>query len=488
MKHKVILRADGNNFIGVGHLHRMLSLANMLCKNFECVFVSHEIPDFLLQELQLLSVPFIKVGLIAYKMPDERKVGDEVAFDMDVILQGTEIVVLDGYWFGKKYQQSIKDKGCTLVYIDDLIEEGNIADIIINHSMGVKVNDYKKISAGTCIYAGSKYSLINVPEKFRHQQPPENIYSQLLISMGGADPLNYTCKIVEGYKTFINRFEKVVIVAGNAYTYLQQLKTSVAGFPQVQILQDVPKQDFLTVMQQSTAAILSASTVAVEYAHVGGVLAVIKTAVNQKYLYKGLIENGVALPVEKMASASEKEMVKLQANQKKIFDGRSAERFIKLFNELVIQSNFSFINAQEEHLDITYQWAASPVVRAYSFNQNPIVFEEHQHWFLNKIIQPGCIYLLAVWKNDIVGSLRFDITDNNALISYLVSPPYQGKGMGRVLLAKGLDYLAQHNTSVTTATGYVMPQNTASVKVFERLGFSSTVENNQLIFLKNIYR
>jgi len=98
------------------------------------------------------------------------------------------------------------------------------------------------------------------------------------------------------------------------------------------------------------------------------------------------------------------------------------------------------------------------------------------------------MYLLGKWSNDIVGSLRFDITGSDALISYLVSPKYHGKGLGRILLAKGLDYLAKHNSIATTATGFVLPQNTASVKVFQRLGFTCTEENKQLRFTKNIYR
>ena len=487
-KQKILFRADGSADIGFGHVYRLLSLVHMLHKNFECIFVSHGTPEFLIKELNEIGVSFVKVGSIQYQFPDERKAGDEVEFDMNHILNGEEIVVLDGYWFGKHYQQAVKSKGCTLAYIDDLIEEGAIADIVINHSLGISIIDYKKIAPATCIYTGSQYCLVQLPEKFRHQQADKNIYRQLLISMGGADPLDFTCKILDEYKDFICRFEKVIVVVGSTYQHLQKLKTRITRFLNVQILQAVPKHDLLAIMHASPAAILSSSTIAVEYAHVGGALAVIQTADNQKYLCKGLLESEVALTVEKIASSSENEIVKLHMNQEKVFDSKSAERFTKLFSELEIQSNFSFIMASEEHLPITYQWAADPLVRAYSFNQNPIVLEEHQSWFLKKIRETNCIYLLGLWENVIVGSLRFDVKNSNALISYLVSPLYHSKGIGRVLLAKGLDYLAQHNKNVTSATGHVMLPNIASVKIFERLGFSRTEENSHLIFSKNIYR
>ena len=226
----------------------------------------------------------------------------------------------------------------------------------------------------------------------------------------------------------------------------------------------------------------------VEYASVGGALAVIQTADNQKFLYKGLIEAGAALPAEKMALANGADFMLMKEKQRQIFDGKSCERFIKLFNELQVQQDVSFIAATDEYLQTTFEWASDATVRAYSFNQNPISFEEHQNWLLKKIKQPDCMYLLGKWGNEIVGSLRFDITGSNALISYLVSPRHHGKGLGRILLAKGLEYLAQQNKTISTATGFVMPQNIASVKVFERLGFLCTDENNQLKFTKNIYR
>ena len=485
---KIIFRADGGGVIGYGHVHRLLSLAQMLHKNFNCTFVSHETPDFLQEELQQVSIPLVKTKSIIYKLPDEKKMGEEVAFDMQDILTGNEIVVLDGYWFGKKYQQSIKKMGCIVVYVDDLMEAENGADIIINHSLGISISDYKMLAPATCVYTGSNYSLINVPLEFLCQQADQSIHKQLLIAMGGADPFNFTCKILREQNEYINRFEKVIVMTGAAYTFSEELKTAATAFTNMEIMQAVPKLTMFATMQQSTAAIISSSTMALEYAHIGGALGIVQTADNQKNIYKGMIENAVALPLKELATATTATISKIKINQKKIFDGHSGRRFIKLFEELQVQASFSFVNAAKEHLETTYQWASDPSIRAYSFNQSPIVFEEHQSWFLKKIEQPSCMYLLGKWENNIVGSLRFDITNNRALISYLVAPLYQGKGMGRIILAKGLEYLATNKENITVVNGYVMTENIASIKVFERLGFSCTTENHQLFFSKNMYR
>jgi spore coat polysaccharide biosynthesis predicted glycosyltransferase SpsG len=76
---------------------------------------------------------------------------------------------------------------------------------------------------------------------------------------------------------------------------LDQLKTISAPFDNVEIIAAVPKTELFAMMQQSSAAILSASTMSVEYASIGGALIVVQTADNQKFLYKGLVENGVAI-------------------------------------------------------------------------------------------------------------------------------------------------------------------------------------------------
>lgn len=485
---KILFRADGAASIGYGHVHRLLSLAQMLHNHFECVFVSHEAPQFLLDELEKLSIAFKQTDSIAYKFPDERLTDEEVDFDMGAILTGNEIVVLDGYWFGKKYQQQIKQKGCTLVYINDLLEPGAVADCIINHSLGINTGDYKNTRIATSIYTGASYSLINVPDTFRHKQINGNSHHHLLIAMGGTDPLNYTAKVLTAHKDYINRFHQVSVLVGNAYPHLQQLSSDAAGFASVNIIQGISKEAVFNLMQSADTAILSASTMAVEYATIGGKLAIIQTAANQQFLYNGLLQYGLALPVEQIPNATDESIQKMREHQQTVFDGKSAERFIKLFRELQLQQSLSLIPATKDQLHITYRWAADPAVRAYSFSRNEISFDEHSNWYLNKIVQPSCMYLLAISEDVMAGSIRFDISEDVALISYLVDPKQQGKGLGRIILARGLEYLAANNKTVSRAEGFVIPQNLASVKIFERLGFTASHQGDRILFTKNIYR
>ena len=87
----------------------------------------------------------------------------------------------------------------------------------------------------------------------------------------------------------------------------------------------------------------------------------------------------------------------------------------------------------------------------------------------------------------ILGSIRFDINNNEAIISYLLDPDFQNKGLGLILLKKGLCFLAsQKKAGVEQIIGYVMPENIASVKAFERLGYHREEQENKIKFTKYI--
>ncbi|MFZ4057311.1 MAG: GNAT family N-acetyltransferase [Ferruginibacter sp.] len=486
MNPTLVFRADGSSNIGYGHIHRLISLAFMLHSNFNCLFVSDDAPDFLTTALQQLAISFIQVPNNQYPFPNERKTQASIAFDMEDILTGNEIVVLDGYWFGKAYQQAIKAKGCTLVYIDDLIEQGNIADVVINHAPGLSNTAYTDTALSTCMYTGTKFCLSPVPTTFLHQSKA-GFKKQLLIAMGGADPLNFTQHIIEQEKDLLNAFEKVVVLIGNGYLHETTLSAAIASIPTIELKKNLSKNAVYELMQTADTAILSASTMAVEYAQIGGLLAILQTAENQQNIYQGLLSSSAAITIEGLKNSNAETYQQCTEAQQQMFDGKTSERFNKLFTELTIQSIVQIEKATAAHTNITYQWATNSIVRAHSFSTHTISLAEHEQWFSKKIADPQCLYFIGKWNDTYIGSIRFDFEGDTACISYLVDPALHGKGMGRILLAKGLAFLSTQ-IAIHTVVGYVMPQNLASVKVFERFNFNCTTEANKLKFTKKNYR
>ena len=117
---KLILRADGNSLIGFGHIYRLLALADILKDSYHLTFVCYATSNFIEQEIKKSCHELVVLeGGLPFKTPDEISTADELDFDLNDILTGDEIVVLDGYYFGLKYQQAIKLRKCKLGCIED---------------------------------------------------------------------------------------------------------------------------------------------------------------------------------------------------------------------------------------------------------------------------------------------------------------------------------------------------------------------------------
>ena len=87
-----------------------------------------------------------------------------------------------------------------------------------------------------------------------------------------------------------------------------------------------------------------------------------------------------------------------------------------------------------------------------------------------------------------VGSIRFDLKEGEAIISYLLDPMYHGRGFGQLILRKGIEWLLMVNkpdfTPIHFLCGEVMKTNIPSVKAFERLGFVKKEQKENYKFEK----
>tara|TARA_B110000967_G_C18868335_1_gene553977 strand:+ start:542 stop:925 length:384 start_codon:yes stop_codon:yes gene_type:complete len=74
-------------------------------------------------------------------------------------------------------------------------------------------------------------------------------------------------------------------------------------------------------------------------------------------------------------------------------------------------------------------------VRRYSHNINKIDFDAHQDWFKKVLSAKSKHILIAQRKEDFIGMVRFDLIDNAYLLSWSISPQFQGCGFGKSMLS-----------------------------------------------------
>ena len=457
---------------------RCMALGQMLISCFEIIFVCLEIPDYTAEELSKLSFQLVRIDK------------EEDFFSM---LKGDEVLVLDHYGLGSSYEKSLKSKGNKLVRIDDLHEDIFYADLIINHAPGISPLVYKAQNY-TQFALGLDYVLLrSVFLNAARNDSAGKEMATAFICFGGADHKNITQIAVDILKEDL-RFKRVIVVTGTAYPYLHALKESVGDEQRFSLYHSVDQETMLSLMLAADLSIVPASGILQEVLAVGSRVISGMYIENQKNIfanYRALnaFESAGDFSKENIMRAVSSSFLHKDKAVKKFIDGKSGERLLKLFLHLSQEDLVSLRSANENDLEETLKWANDKAVRAFSFNNTEISPAEHYNWFLNKINSQDCYYFIASKNNENIGSVRFDIINGEAVISYLLASSFHHQGLGTILLKKGLEALAgKDDNRITAIVGYVMPENIPSVKTFERLGYQKELEGVNFKFKKTMTR
>lgn len=123
---------------------------------------------------------------------------------------------------------------------------------------------------------------------------------------------------------------------------------------------------------------------------------------------------------------------------------------------------------------LIYNLSNDPLVRANSFNSEPIVYENHVRWFNKVINDPNILFFLVFEGDDFVGQLRFVRTceeSKECVISLSITPEYRGKHIGRDFMDKGIIEMKKNWKKIEIVKAEVKCENEASNKLFMKDGF-----------------
>jgi RimJ/RimL family protein N-acetyltransferase len=121
-------------------------------------------------------------------------------------------------------------------------------------------------------------------------------------------------------------------------------------------------------------------------------------------------------------------------------------------------------------VDLIFEWSNDQLVRQQSFNSDVIVYEPHCEWFTHKLNDKNSLLSILESDNKPASFLRIDIKVNNATIGVLTAPEFRGKGLASVFIQKGVAEYFKSNSLPILAS--IKKQNIASIKSFEKAGFS----------------
>ena len=466
MRQQLHIRVDGNATIGHGHYIRCLALAQMVAADFECHFYSITIPEN------------ARATII-----NEQFVLHELAHEADFLqaIQPNDLVLIDGYSFDLAYQTTLKEKNAILCMIDDAPTGTYTVDCLINHAPGGLPENYQLPQNGQ-FALGTDYALVRKGyQQKAKEELPLGDNDAVFVCFGGADPKLLT---IETVKLLIELacFKRVIVVIGTSFQAKNELLNLVEKQPEISVHSGVSEIEMIDLMLTCQFAIVPTSSLLFE------ALALHRTIIsgcyieNQQQLYtefkqlNAFVDAGNFKKEElKKALLTVKESA---VSERVLIDGWAPIRFQNLFARLTHHGKPHLIKALPSHVELTYKWATDPVIRAFSFSEKTIEWDEHQAWYSRKMNDNACFYYLAVLNDEFIGTIRFDCFESQAVISYLIDSAFHGKGYGSWILKEGIDQLERDLTissiQVHEIIGNVIPSNTPSVKSFEKLNFGKT--------------
>lgn len=319
MTNQVFFRVDGSESIGLGHVFRAVAIADMLSPTFAVRFILGPLSDraaelaigaYSAQRMERVGSNGIEPLVLAQVVREQTSVGQK------------SVVVFDGYHFDPEYQRAFAEQGIPFVSIDDKNQGPHYADIVFNHAGGLNPGDFIRGRGGVKFCLGPKFLMIRKAFLMASAQP--TVYDAV-VSFGGADPLNFTQKVVQILEPQI---ERVAVVLGDAYRFEVQLRQSILDLGRFEIIRGASGAQLAQVMAQARSAVTSASTVAYEYLAAGrGHLHIIQTMDNQRAIYQFLIETGAATDFAD-------ELISDSVNRT-LIDRSSPQRIVSEFEQLV---------------------------------------------------------------------------------------------------------------------------------------------------------
>ena len=492
----ILIRADASETTGTGHVLRCLSLADALQrKGCDILFVMCE------------SVPAIEkrireAGCAIQRITEEIGSAEDAKHAGEIAAEsGAQWVVVDGYSFGSAYIGALKKQKFSVLMIDDYGQcDQYDADIVLNQNVSAQETTYAKRADGVKLLLGPSYALLG-PKFTKHKRKQRTILkaaSNVLVTLGGADPQNITLKVLRALERVTETDFAVTVIVGGANAHRREIETAAAAMRHTVTVEtdvsDMPKR-----MEDADLAIAAGGTTTYELLSLGVPFITGAFADNQRTVADALGKQDLAENIGWYPTVDEKTLsdaIRSLANDHtlrtarskramQIVDGNGADRVAA-----VMLSSLTIRNAVKTDAKMLFAWANDPGTRTSSFSPEAIAWEDHVRWFEAKLADDACRIYIGEHEGTPVGQIRFDRDGDLASIDIHTAPDLRGKGYGTSLIMEGVRiYFAQQDVERIEAT--VKTDNDASRKVFEKAGFiksGTDTENGHAVYRFILHR
>ncbi len=473
----LLIRADATPHMGSGHLMRCLAMAETwMHAGGRAVLASAGSLAAMQTRLQSIGVEPVALPAAPGSPMD--------AAHLAALARERQAawVMVDGYQFDAAYQDALKSAGCCLLFVDDFGHAGRYsADLVLNQNLGARSDLYQAKAPHTRLLLGPRFVLLRRQfvewRRAPHASAPAS--PRVLVTLGGSDPHNVTARVLRALEGLAPRVGvEVTAVLGDSNPQAAALEACArtTGFRLCRNILNMAE-----LMAEADLAIAAGGTTAWELAYMGVPALLLAVAENQVSNCRDLDAAGVARYLGWHAEVSSgqiggaiaasigaaDERAEMSRRGRALIDGRGCARAWFHLNE----ERLRLRPASAEDARLLWEWANSPEVRAVSFSTEPIPWDGHVAWFEAKRRDPLCrLWVAEETVGRPIGQVRFDLHEDEAVISVSLDAAARGRNLGSLLIWKACRELFA-SLSVPRIVALIKPGNAPSVQAFLKAGF-----------------
>lgn len=296
----VVIRADANSKIGMGHVMRCLSVADALLKRGEEVLfvTADDTPVPLLTKkgipYRVLHTDYADMEAELPRLLDTlRELSQRAESPEEALPQRNNAILVDSYYVTEKYLAALK-KRITTIYMDDIYAFSYPVDMLINYNIYGEEMGYEKDTAfaDTKLLLGTEY--VPLREEFAvGEQQRTAADGGILISTGGSDSFNLAGQLLtEAMKYDALKEKEYHVVSGSLNPHIGELQALAQKHENIHIHCNVT--NMAELMAESEIALSAGGSTLYELCAMGVPMIAFSFAENQERLVQTFVKRGIA--------------------------------------------------------------------------------------------------------------------------------------------------------------------------------------------------
>lgn len=296
----VVIRADANSKIGMGHVMRCLSVADALVKRGEEVlFVTAD--DTPVPLLTKKGIPYRVLHTdyadMEAELPELLAVLRELTLRAEspdaALAQKNTSILVDSYYVTEKYLAALK-KRITTIYMDDIYAFSYPVDMLINYNIYGEEMGYEKDAAfaDTKLLLGTEY--VPLREEFSAAEQQRTAANcGILITTGGSDSFNLAGQLLmEAMKYDALKEKEYHVVSGSLNPHIGELQALAEKHENIHIHCNVT--NMAELMAENEVALSAGGSTLYEFCAMGVPVIAFSFAENQERLVQTFVKRGIA--------------------------------------------------------------------------------------------------------------------------------------------------------------------------------------------------